>query len=131
MANEVKSLSDQTARAADTVTQHIVEIGGSVNAVACTYARIDDAIAAIADRSGHIMLAIDDQHEATHRITRHVREAVAAAAATKVDAGDIASAADTARAAALAMESLAARLVSGAEALTGQTDHFLREIRAS
>ncbi|WP_033919710.1 methyl-accepting chemotaxis protein [Sphingomonas sp. 37zxx] len=130
VANEVKSLSDQTARAADTVTRHIVDIGGSVTAVACTYAQIDSAITAMAERSAQIMLAIDAQHGATEVITRHVSEAVHAAAATQTDARDIAHTAEGARGAAQAMEQLAARLISGADALTGQTEGFLRELRA-
>lgn len=129
VAMSIKQLSDETARAAETVADHVADVQGAVEGVADTHRRIDGAVRSIADRSARIMDAAEAQRQAMHLITAHVGEAADGAAATRLEAEGINAGAALALDSAGGMGTLADRLTSQARALADQARDFLAELR--
>ena len=75
VASEVKTLANQTAKATEDITGHIVAIQQSVNDVSIAIETINKTIDEINDIIIGISNAVEQQGQATHEIARNVQEA--------------------------------------------------------
>lgn len=75
VASEVKALANQTARATDEITGHIVAIQDSVKSVVTAIESIDGTIGQINDIAGKTSEAVAQQGIATKEIARNINEA--------------------------------------------------------
>jgi len=130
VANEVKTLSSQTAGAAARITRHIDEIRTGIDEVAASHDRVEAAIAIIAERSSAIQGAVGVQAGETAQVARSVEEAVKANTLIQHGIETIDGTARSACSSAAEMAGLAQALMSDADALSDQVAAFLETVRS-
>ncbi|WP_082731057.1 MULTISPECIES: methyl-accepting chemotaxis protein [unclassified Sphingomonas] len=130
VANEVKSLSNQTAIAAERVGSYIAEITRAVDEVAKSHARFETAIGQIAGHSIEIEQAVEQQRAATRTIAFNADQTNDASRAIGNDAEAINATARSAAEKAQAMLLIAKRVFAGARQLAAESAHFAEQIRA-
>jgi methyl-accepting chemotaxis protein len=129
VANEVKQLSTQTGIAAERITAHVREIRSGIDEVAAGHGRVEQAIGAMATLADAVETAVSAQEEATRTIAWNVDEAVQASNGIQRDVEQIGGTSLDASNQAKAMQRVAVRLHSGADALSDQVHAFLGELR--
>lgn len=129
VANEVKQLSTQTGIAADRITAHVREIRNGIDVVAAGHDRVEQAIGAMATLADAVETAVAAQEDATRTIAWNVDEAVQASNGIQRDVETIGGTSLDASHQAQAMQQVAVRLHSGADALSDQVHAFLGELR--
>lgn len=131
VANEVKQLSTQTGIAADRITAHVREIRSGIDEVAAGHGRVEQAIGAMATLADAVESAVSAQEAATRTIAWNVDEAVQASNGIQRDVEQIGGTSLDASHQAQAMQRVAVRLHSGADALSDQVHAFLGELRCA
>ncbi len=131
MANEVKALSSQTAKATDEITSQIQEIrdatGSTVNAIR----EIGTTIGQMNEITGSIAAAVEEQGAATNEIARSVQQAAQGAQEVMQNITGVREASSKVNAAATLVLNAAAQLTSQSEQLETETGKFLGNIRAA
>ena len=131
VANEVKSLASQTAKATDEISAQVAAMQGATAEAVQAIEGIGRTIGAINEITSAISVAVEQQGSATAEIARNVQEAAQGT-------GQVSSNIASVNQAAVKTGSAAAQVVSSAEQLSGQAanlrtdvDRFLANIRAA
>lgn len=77
VAQEVKALAGQTAKATHEISEHINEVQNSTHSAVEAIEGIGTIISEVADLTGHVALAVDSQTQATTEIARNIEQAFA------------------------------------------------------
>ncbi len=131
VANEVKSLSMQTAVAARRITGDIDEIRRAIDEVADGHSQVELAIGAIATQSHEIQAAVGVQEAATNGIARNVEDVLAASSGIQHDVEAIGGSARAASASANDLTAFSQRMLDGARQLSAEVGAFVAEVRAA
>ncbi|GAB3445933.1 methyl-accepting chemotaxis protein [Insolitispirillum peregrinum] len=131
VANEVKNLANQTAKATEEIGNQIGQVQSQTQDVVGAIAQIVQRIAEISSISGAIAAAVEQQSAATAEIANNVQQA---AEGTSLVSASISGVSDAA-----AMTGAASQQVLGSAAsLSAEADHlksivtaFLRDVRAA
>jgi methyl-accepting chemotaxis protein len=122
VAQEVKSLAAQTARATDEVGQQITGIHSASNSAISVIQDITYTIGKIEEATAAIAVSVEQQGMATAAIARNVQEA---AGATLVVTGNIAGVHDAAQETGRSANDMR----NSAEALSHEADHLQDEVK--
>ncbi|MDO8606420.1 MAG: cache domain-containing protein [Phaeospirillum sp.] len=130
VANEVKHLASQTAKATDEIASQIASIQsttsdavGAIEEIGLTIGRMDEIASSIA-------AAVDQQGAATQEIARNVHDAATGAQSVSSHIASVNRTTQEAGAAARQMLEAADGLARQSDILRGDVDQFLGEIRA-
>ena len=130
VANEVKNLANQTAKATEEISNHIHGIQSatgkcvsSINDITGTIKEVDSNIAAIAS-------AVEEQTATTQGIARNVQDAASGSQEVSSNITQVTSAAQETGAAAHEMRSVSDQLSKESDNLSTQVDSFLAQVRA-
>jgi methyl-accepting chemotaxis protein len=97
VANEVKELAKETARATEDIGRKIEAIQGDTQGAVSAISEIAEVIGRINDIQTTIASAVEEQTATTNEIARSVTEAAAGAGGIAEDVTQVASAADDTR----------------------------------
>jgi len=131
VAQEVKNLANQTANATEEITRIITSVETGTQTTEAAIHRIEATIRGVNETATTIAAAVEEQNAAMGDITRSVTEA---AVGTRRIAGEIAEVSQSAAgtlATAGDVADASRALGSEAQALKGQIDGFLGELRAT
>ncbi len=130
VANEVKHLANQTAKATDEIASQIASIQsttsdavGAIEDIGRTIGRMDEIASSIA-------AAVDQQGAATQEIARNVHDAATGAQSVSSHIVSVNRTAEEAGTAARQMLEAADGLARQSDVLRGDVDQFLVEVRA-
>jgi methyl-accepting chemotaxis protein len=129
VASEVKQLASQTARAAQEITGKIDRVRGSASDAVTAMAGVREAIAGMANMAREVALAISQQTQAVGDIAAGISTASEATQASAAEVGDLETLSDDARVTAGEVRRLAGALVTGADAMRTDVEHFLGSIQ--
>ncbi len=131
VANEVKSLATQTAKATEEISEQIGGMqratGGAVSAIEA----IGTTISHISEISTAIASAVAEQGAATSEISRNVQQAASGTSSVSRNIGGVAGTAKTTGAAAHKVLDASTRVSEQADALRAQVDRFLSAVKAA
>ena len=131
VASEVKSLATQTAKATEEISLQISSIQGATREAVESIKAIDGTIARIEEITGAIAAAVEEQDKTTQEITRNTHEVAQGTRDVSTNIGGIKQAVGETGAAASNVLQLAKALGHTADALRGEVEGFLAEIRAA
>jgi methyl-accepting chemotaxis protein len=129
VANEVKSLASQTARATEDISNQIGTVQGATRDAVNAIQGISGTIADISEIASAIAAAVEQQGAATREIARNVQEASSATTDVSSNIGEVTQAAGETGHSANEVLAAAADLAKQAEHLTEKVDGFLSDIR--
>jgi methyl-accepting chemotaxis protein len=131
VAQEVKSLATQTAKATSDIGEHIARVQsetkeavGAIDTIGSTITKIDEVAASIAS-------AVEEQIAATSEISRNVQEAANGTQEVTENISGVSQGAQQTGTASEQMLSAVKHLSSQADALRGKVDSFLSEVRSA
>jgi methyl-accepting chemotaxis protein len=131
VANEVKSLATQTAKATEEITGQIAAIqqatGGAVQAIA----GIGGTITKVSEIATTIASAVEEQGAATTEIARNVQQAAAGTSEVSANISGVSEAAQQTGAASSQVLSTAGELAKQSEVLKAEVGTFLAQVRAA
>lgn len=131
VANEVKTLSNQTAKATDEIASQIHSLRGEIAGTVGAIEGITGTIGKINEIAANIAAAVEEQNAATSEIARNVEQAaVGTQEVTSNIAGVTEAAGDTGAASAQVLQS-ARQLSQQSEDLGRFVDKFLADVRAA
>lgn len=125
VASEVKSLADQTRRAADDIASHVAQVHAVVQGVTESQQGIADAIASIAQIAGSMDAAIERQGSATMAIATNVDQALLAGRDIGQRADAISVRAAEVEADSSALTALSSNVQDAASRLQGRAERFI------
>jgi methyl-accepting chemotaxis protein len=131
VASEVKSLATQTARATEDISSQISSIQGATREAVESIKGIDETIARIDEITSAIAAAVEEQDATTQEITRNTHDVAEGTRDVSVNIGGIKRAVGETGVAASNVLQLAKALGQTADALRGEVEGFLVEIRAA
>ena len=131
VATEVKSLADQTSKATADISSQIAAIQASTAQAVEAINGITQRIQAMSDVSSSIALAVDQQGAATREIVTSVNQASAGTGEVTTNINKVAQVAEETETAAHQVLTSSSALVSQAEHLRNQVNHFLVTVRAA
>mgnify|MGYP001810445240 CR=1 FL=1 len=129
VANEVKHLANQTAKATEEITAQIGSIQGTTGQVVDAIGEIGRTISRMSEIAGSIAAAVEEQGAATNEIARSVSEAANGAQEVGRHIGEVADAANQTGSAAREVQDAADHLADDAHNLTDGLSRFLLEVR--
>lgn len=129
VAREIRSLSDRTKSAAETISKTIATVQVGIGNAVKGYDRVEGAITCIADGAREIDQAVSMEAGTTRMIATSVAEASAASATIEGAVSVIASSVRSASASARELHKLAGTLRTGANLLGGSVEELLKELR--
>ncbi|HEX3500362.1 MAG TPA: methyl-accepting chemotaxis protein, partial [Stellaceae bacterium] len=131
VASEVKSLANQTAKATDEISQQIAAIRSVTTDAASAIQEIGGTIGRINEIATSIAGAVEQQQAATMEIARNVQQAALGTREVSSNIGTVSEAAgDTGTAAHLVLAS-SEELSQQSEALRGEVETYLSDVRAA
>jgi methyl-accepting chemotaxis protein len=130
VAAEVKALAEQTAKATAEIGQQITSIQSATHESVANMREIGEVIGRIAEISGSIASAVEEQGAATQEIARNVQRAAAGTSGVAANIAEVKTgAAETGGASSQVLA--AARSLSGeTNRLKNQVESFLKTVRA-
>lgn len=131
VANEIRSLSEQTHAATETIASEVENLKNGVRAMANDYGEIETAIGTMLHSAGEIDSAISGEAASTRLIAHSVAEASGASSAIEEAVSTIVQSVRSASTSARELETCANQLREGATALGGGVAAFLNEVRAA
>ncbi|MTJ84298.1 MAG: methyl-accepting chemotaxis protein [Telmatospirillum sp.] len=131
VAGEVKSLANQTGRATEEISQHIVAIQDETRAAVGAIQGIQTVINKVREISSGIASAVEQQGAATQEIARNVQEAAHGTRDVSHHIGGISQGAAATGTAAQQVMASADQLAANSERLRDQVTGFLAEVRTS
>jgi len=131
VAQEVKNLANQTAKATEEISQQIVSVQEETRGTVDAIDGIMSVIAEISEIATTIASAVDQQGASTQEIARNVQEAARGTQDVSDNiSGVTRAAADTGIASSQVLDS-ARQLSAQAEGLRGEVEKFLNDVRAA
>ena len=131
VANEVKSLAEQTAKATEEIEKQITSIQSETKGAAEAIGGIGGTIGKVNEIATIIASAIEEQGSATAEIARNVQEAARGTKEVSSNIAGVNQAATETGSASQQMLSAAGELSKQSEAMKGEVEKFLTEIRAA
>ncbi|PWS34727.1 methyl-accepting chemotaxis protein [Falsiroseomonas bella] len=131
VASEVKSLAAQTGRATEEIAGQIQAVQGETARVVAAIGAVGQVIERINEIATAIAAAVEEQGAATAEIARNVNQAAQGTGTVTASIAGVDEAAAQSGAAATQVQAAARELSRGAEALRGQIDRFLEQMRAA
>jgi methyl-accepting chemotaxis protein len=131
VANEVKSLASQTAKATEEISAQVGAMQGATAEAVQAIESIGRTIGAINEIASAISVAVEQQGSATREIARNVQEAAQGTGQVSSNIMGVNQAADKTGSAASKVLSSAEQLSGQATALRTDVDRFLANIRAA
>lgn len=124
VANEVKELAKETARATEDISRKIEAIQADTKAAVDAIASISDVINQVNDISGTIATAVEEQNATTNEMSRNVSEAAQASGEITSNIGGVAEAARSTTHGATETQKAAQQLVEMSTQLRGLVGQF-------
>jgi len=131
VASEVKSLATQTGKATEEIGGQIHEIQEATGEAVQAIGGISDIISQISEISGAISAAVEEQGAASREIASNVAQAATGTQEVSGNIVEVNQAATETGANAAQVLSAADELARQGDALKGQVDQFLLDIRAA
>lgn len=131
VANEVKTLATQTARATEEVEMQISRIQGSTRNAVDSIGAITAVVNELAEIARTIAGAVGEQNAATHEISRNVQQTAAAAQEVATHIVGVSQASEQTGAAAGQIFSSAGELSQRANSLSVEVGTFLQDVKAA
>ena len=131
VANEVKSLATQTAKATEEITEQIGGMQEATGAAVHAIEAIGTTIGNISSISSSIAAAVEEQGTATSEISRNVQQAATGTSAVSRNISGVAGTAKSTGGAAHHVLEASTRLSEQADALRAQVDGFLSAVKAA
>jgi methyl-accepting chemotaxis protein len=131
VASEVKSLAGQTAKATEEISAKIAEMQSATSQSVQAVQGIGQTIARINEIATTIASAVEEQGAATQEIARNVQQASAGTAEVSSNIAGVSKAANDTGTASTQVLGAAGELSKQSDALRGQVDTFLNQIRAA
>ena len=131
VANEVKELAKETAKATEEIGAKVAEIQGATNASVAAVKGIGETITRVNEIATTIASAVEEQGAATQEIARNVQQASAGTAEVSSNIGGVTKAATDTGAAASQVLGASGELSKQSETLRNQVDGFIAKIRAA
>jgi methyl-accepting chemotaxis protein len=95
VANEVKELAQETAKATEDIARRVQSIQGDTGAAVAAIAEISSIVAQISDRQTTIASAVEEQTATTNEMSRSVTEAASGAGQIAVNISGVSGAAES------------------------------------
>ncbi len=130
VANEVKSLANQTAKATDEISVQILAVQNATKEAVVAIGGIGGTIGKMSEIAAAIAAAVEEQGAATQEIARNVHQAAIGTGQVLSNIGGVTAAAKGATTAAHDVLSAAGELSVQSEKLSSDIDSFLEVIRA-
>ena len=131
VANEVKSLANQTARATEEISKNINEIQDSTSKAATSIDTVNNQISNLTSVSTSIATSVEEQHSNTNEISRNIMEVAESAGVVSKDIVDVTAAADQTDSAAKTVLSASSELTDQASILNKTVNAFLSHVKAA
>lgn len=131
VAQEVKSLAEQTATAADDIALQLRAIDDSVQGAARSMRRANTEIAEVGDIAGTIAAAVSQQRDATREIGKNSLQAAQDTDDVQISIQRVAEAAQNSGSLSANVSETAKSLAEQADELRSATEAFLSELRAA
>ncbi len=131
VASEVKSLATQTAKATEGITAQVAAIQGSTREAVDTIKGIGEIIDQMSEIATSVASAVEEQGAATAEIARNIQEAAAGTQEVSSHIVGVSAAAGESGKTAEDVLSSTERLTAESEALSGEVDRFLSQIKAA
>jgi methyl-accepting chemotaxis protein len=131
VASEVKALANQTANATEEISAKIAEIQMATGDSVAAIRTITDTIGQINEIATAVATAVEEQGAATQEIARNVQQAAKGTQEVSANIAGVTSAAADTGSAATQVLSSAEDLARQGEALRGEVDRFLADIKAA
>jgi methyl-accepting chemotaxis protein len=131
VAQEVKNLANQTARATEEISQQIGSVQYETNGAVEAIQRIRTIISEISDISTTISSAVEEQGVSTQEIARNVQQAARGTQDVNSNIENVSKAAGETGVAAGQVLNASQEMAHQAEGLRAQVERFLTEIRAA
>jgi methyl-accepting chemotaxis protein len=131
VANEVKNLASQTAKATDEISQQIASVQQSTERVVEAIGRIVTRITEVGQVSAQIAAAVEQQAAAANEIARNVQEASAGTREISTNIAGVSQAAGQTGEASRQVLAASQTLGGEANALKSVVEEFLEKVRAN
>jgi len=131
VASEVKSLANQTAKATEEISGHIVQIQTATKEAVEAIRGIATTIEKVSAIAGSIASAVEQQGAATSEIARNVQQTVQAAQEVSLGINGVSQAAGETGSAASRLLTVASAVSKQAGQLSDQVTSFLSGVRAA
>jgi methyl-accepting chemotaxis protein len=130
VAAEVKSLSNQTAKATEEISTQIATIQSVVKQVVSAISGIAQVIADIDETAGSIAASVEQQGSATREIAASAQQAASGTMEMSENVAQMTQVVDMVRASANEVLTAADLLTGNSDALHGEVEKFLGSVRA-
>ncbi|OKH88910.1 methyl-accepting chemotaxis protein [Thalassospira sp. TSL5-1] len=130
VASEVKNLATQTAKATESITNHIAEVQEVTHTTVDAIRDISEVISRTRETASSISSAVEEQNTATQEIAQNVAQASAGTQEVSSAITQVSEAANEGGAAAEQVLSSARELSTSAENLRREVDTFIAKVRA-
>ncbi len=131
VANEVKSLAGQTAKATEEISRQIAEVQGSAQLSIEAVGRIGTMIQAINEGASAVSAAVEEQAAATAEIARNMREAASGTRQVNENIGGVSQAASETGRMSSDVLGAATELSQQSDMLRVAVDGFIEKVRAA
>ncbi|NVK35454.1 MAG: methyl-accepting chemotaxis protein [Rhodobacteraceae bacterium] len=131
VANEVKTLAEQTARATDDISAQVSSVQEVASQADTAIRSITATIEKMSDISSTVRSAVEEQSVATHKISANARIANTSSERVNSNMQDLSLAMGASRTASHEMESASGKLATLSSDLQTQVRQFLSSIRAA
>jgi len=130
VADEVKSLANQTQKATEDITQRIQKVQSETSDAVSVIEAVADNMREIDDAASSIASAVEEQVSSMREISRNVEEASTGVQDVSSQIADVTGASDEANTASNDVLSAAKTLSDNAEDLSDKVETFLKEVRS-
>lgn len=130
VANEVKSLANQTAKATEEIGLQVSNIQSVTKEAAESIEEITKSINIVSDNTSAVATAVEEQNEATREIAQNVELAANGTSEVANNISGVTQAASEAGAASGEILDASNNLLSKADDLSKEVDHFLLKVRS-
>ncbi len=131
VASEVKSLANQTAKATEEIAAQVAAIQGSTQDSVTAIAGIGETIRRVSEIATTIASAVEEQDASTQEIASNVQQAAAGTQEVSANIADVTKAANETGEAAEQVLSAAREMAQQTEALRGEVERFLADVKAA
>lgn len=131
VANEVKNLSNQTAKATEEITAQIAAIQEETASAVAAIGQIQGTVETVSESSATIASAVEEQGAATEEIARNIDEAAQGTKDVSESIADVTAGAHATAAASVQLVSTTAELRRQQENLRQVVEQFLQGVRSA
>ncbi|MTI08252.1 methyl-accepting chemotaxis protein, partial [Curvivirga aplysinae] len=129
VANEVKSLASQTAKATDEVSDHINKIRTDTQDTVVAINQINDIISNLSEIGTAVAAAVEEQGATTQEIARNTQEAASGTEDLRNKIGDVNQMTDTSKESMDTMLEATTELLSLSEGIRHDIEGFLKDVK--